>query len=279
MVRTKSQGVIARRYGVDGSTRTPDELIVEEPLAIHLDDTKISSTMRTPGHDFELAAGFCHTEGVLHGAPITGIRYCGAGAPVDSDFNVVSVETGGVAPEPTPRLGSTSSSCGICGADAIGELTERLHVLPPYPPWDVDFLLKLPEVAEQEQRLFGSTGASHAAAAFDRSGTLLALREDIGRHNAVDKVIGRLLLDGQLPALDLALFVSGRASFEMVQKAWAAGFSALVAVSGPSSLAVATARRAGLTLVGFARAGHGSLYSPDEAVSSPGTTGPGPESP
>ncbi len=266
MVRSRSQGIIARRVTDDGSSRTPDEVIVEEPLAIHLDDTQVTSTMRTPGHDFELAAGFCLTEGVLHDAPILGIRYCGTGAPVDSDFNVVSVETGGVAPAPTPRLGSTSSSCGICGADAIAELTERLHVLPAYQPWDLDQLLMLSATLRGGQALFEATGASHAAAAFDRDGRPIVVREDIGRHNAVDKVIGRLLLDGRLPALDSALFVSGRASFEMVQKAWAAGFSALVAVSGPSSLAVATARRAGLTLVGYARDGRGSIYSPDHAV-------------
>ncbi len=235
-------------------------------MAIHLDDTQVSSTMRTPGHDFELAAGFCLSEGVLHGAPILGIRYCVTGAPVDSDFNVVSVSTGGVAPQPTPRLGSTTSSCGICGTEAIGELTERLHVLPTYEPWDPAFLLGLPGKAHEQQELFGLTGASHAAGAFDRAGNLLVLREDIGRHNAVDKVVGRLLLDDRLPAVDLALFVSGRASFEMVQKAWAAGFTALVAVSGPSSLAVATARRAGLTFVGYARGGDGSIYSPDSLV-------------
>jgi FdhD protein len=266
MVRSRSQRIIARRYTNGSSTKTPDDLLVEEPLAIHLDDIQVSSTMRTPGHDFELAAGFCHTEGVLDGAPILGIRYCGTGAPADSDFNVVSVSTGGVAPKATPRLGSTSSSCGICGSEAIAELTERLRVLPAYEPWDPGFLLGLPERAAEQQGLFGVTGASHAAGAFDRDGRLLVLREDIGRHNAVDKVIGHLLLDDRLPGIDCALFVSGRASFEMVQKAWAAGFSALVAVSGPSSLAVATARRSGITLVGFARGGNGSVYSPDHML-------------
>lgn len=278
---------MARRFISGESAKNPDELLVEEPLAIHLDDVQISSTMRTPGHDFELAAGFCHTEGVLHDAPILGIRYCAAGAPVDSDFNVVSVSTGGVAPEPTPRLGSTSSSCGICGADAIDELTARLDPLSSYEAWDLAFLLGLPDRAVKLQGLFDVTGASHAAGAFDRAGNLIVLREDIGRHNAVDKVIGHLLLasdadNGSGPdstaldstALDrnnLALFVSGRASFEMVQKAWAAGFTALVAVSGPSSLAVETARRAGLTLVGFARGGNGTVYSPMDIVSSGST--------
>lgn len=274
-MRSRSQTFMSRRFTNGESSKKPDELLVEEPLAIHLDDVQISSTMRTPGHDFELAAGYCLTEGVLHAAPILGIRYCATGAPADSDFNVVSVSTGGVAPEATPRLGSTSSSCGICGADAIEELTERLEPLPNHTPWEADFLLGLPELAAQQQGLFEVTGASHAAGAFDRSGNLLVLREDIGRHNAVDKVIGHLLLEAQdsaevnrqtMDCTDLALFVSGRASFEMVQKAWAAGFTALVAVSGPSSLAVETARRAGLTLVGFARDGNGTMYSPTSAL-------------
>ncbi len=263
MVRSRRQSLITRRVDGDGAHRKPDELLVEEPLSIQLDGVQISSTMRTPGHDFELAVGFCHTEGVLHDAPVIGIRYCGTGRPVDSDFNVVTVETGGVAPPPTPRLGSTTSACGICGSDAIEELTERLRVLPAYDPWSLDLLLTLPESAEPHQELFAATGASHAAAAFTRDGEMLVLREDIGRHNAVDKVIGRLRLDDYDEWLDTALFVSGRASFEMVQKAWAAGFSSVVAVSGASSLAVATARRSGITLVGFARPGRATVYSPE----------------
>ncbi len=239
---------------------------MEEPLAIHLDDVQVSSTMRTPGHDFELAAGFLFTEGSLAGAPITGIRYCGTGSAVESDFNVVTVETGGVAPTPTPRLGSTSSSCGLCGSEAIAELTERLHLLGPYEPWDPELLMASPELLRAGQPLFEATGGVHGAAVIDRAGTVVVLREDIGRHNAVDKVIGRLLLDRRLPAVDLALVVSGRGSFEMVQKAWAAGFTALVAVSAPSALAVATARRAGLTLAAFARNGGANFYSPEHLV-------------
>lgn len=278
MVTSSRQTFMARRFIRGESAKNPDELLVEEPLAIHLDDVQISSTMRTPGHDFELAAGFCLTEGVLHDAAVLGIRYCADGSPSDAGYNVVSVSTGGLAPEPTPRLGSTSSSCGICGADAIDALTERLEPLPRHEPWPPEFLFGLPDLATPQQGLFDLTGASHAAGVFDRSGNLVVLREDIGRHNAVDKVIGHLMLGSNggssgdvsgLDCSDLALFVSGRASFEMVQKAWAAGFSALVAVSGPSSLAVETARRAGLTLVGFARSGNGTLYSPLDVLSDP----------
>ncbi len=231
-------------------------------MAIHLDGTMLSTTMRTPGHDFELAAGFCHAEGVLGSASITGIRYCGTGSAVATDFNVVSVDTSGRAATPSPRLGSISSSCGICGSQAIGDLAERLEVLPNYPEWDLELLQSLPSRAEPEQMLFAATGTSHAAAAFSREGEMLVLREDIGRHNAVDKVVGHLLLGKSLPATDLALFISGRASFEMVQKAWAAGFSALVSASGGSALSVATARHARLTMLGFVRGTSSTLYSP-----------------
>ncbi len=258
--------MFTRAFDGDLGGRKPDELIVEEPLTVDLDGHLVSSTMRTPGHDFELAAGFLLSEGLLGPGDITGIRYCGTGSPVDSEFNAVTVETGGRVPEPTARLGSISSSCGICGTEAIETLTERLHVLPPYDPWDLTTLAAAPDRLRASQPLFESTGSVHAAAAVDRGGDPLVVREDIGRHNAVDKVVGRLLLDKRLPAHDMALVVSGRASFEMVQKAWAGGFTALVAVSGPSALAVATARRAGLTLMGFARGGNATMYSPSDLV-------------
>ncbi len=263
--------MFTRRFDTELGGRQPDDLVVEEPLMIHLDDQRVSSTMRTPGHDFELAVGFLQAEGVLEPEWIESIRYCGTGLPADSDFNVVSVETGGRAPKPTARLGSISSSCGVCGSEAIEELTERLQVLPEYEPWDPGFLVGLPDLLRQQQPLFDMTGAVHAAAAVDRDGNVLVTREDIGRHNAVDKVAGRLLLDGRLPLddkplNDLALVVSGRASFEMAQKAWAAGYTALVAVSAPSALAVTTARRAGLTLVGFTRNSQAQFYSPEWLV-------------
>ena len=182
MVRSRTESLISRRIDQSGTRRTPDNLLVEEPLVIQLDGTRISSTMRTPGNDFELAAGFCLAEGVLSGAAITGIRYCGTGSAVDTDFNVVTVETGGKAPEPTPRLGSISSSCGICGVEAIGELTERLRVLPPYEPWDIALLQSLPSLAAPHQKLFQTTGASHAAASFDREGNMLVIREESFPH-------------------------------------------------------------------------------------------------
>jgi FdhD protein len=245
--------------------RRPDRLIVEEPLEIRLDDQLVGTTMRTPGHDFELAVGLVHGDGLLAGAPVLSCRYCGIGPAVESEFNVVSVDTGGTAPAPAARLSRTSSSCGLCGSTAIEELRDRIAPISVGDPWPIELLARVPALVHPDQDLFASTGAVHAAAAFDREGAPLVVREDIGRHNAVDKVVGRLLLDGRLPATDLGLYVSGRAGFEIVQKAWAAGFSAVVAVSAPSALAVEAARQAGMTLVGFVRGEPpvANLYAPD----------------
>ena len=262
MPRGRTENVLTTTYDDGALTRSPDELIVEEPLSIRLDDVLVATTMRTPGHDFELASGFCFTDGLLAGAPVLSCRYCGTGSAVDTEFNVVSVETGGGAPVPTPRLTTTTSSCGLCGSTSLDELADRLTPLAVGTPIPLEVLAGMPECVRAEQGLFDATGAVHAAAAFDVSGVPLLVREDVGRHNAVDKVVGRLLLDDRLPARDLGLYVSGRASFELVQKAWAAGFSALVAVSAPTSLAVATARRANLTLAGFVRGGRMNVYSP-----------------
>jgi FdhD protein len=246
-----------------GSRRKPDELIVEEPMTIQLDGVTVSTTMRTPGHDFELAAGFCFTEGLLAGAPVEGIRYCGLGGAAATEFNVVTVETGNRAPEPTPRLGPTSSSCGWCGSEQIDDLAARLDPLPAVAPFELAVLAGVPATARPRQTLFEATGAVHGAAVFERDGTVGLVREDVGRHNAVDKVVGALLLAGELPATDRGLFVSGRASVEMVQKAWAAGFSAVIAVSAPTALAVTAARRANLVLAGFVTGDRLNVYSPE----------------
>jgi len=252
---------MSRRFEGDATNRGPETVLVEEPLQIRLDDTLAATTMRTPGHDYELAAGWCWAEGLLRDAPVTGIRYCATGSAVDTDFNVVTVATGGRAARPAPRLTTTTSACGICGVEAIDELTERLEHLPAAPPLSAAVLESLGAAVADGQELFDATGGSHAAAACAPDGDVLVVREDIGRHNAVDKVVGRLLLDGSLPATGLVLWVSGRASFEMVQKAWAGGFAALVSVSAPSSLAVSTAERAGLVLCGFAREGRLTAYA------------------
>jgi FdhD protein len=265
MGRQRTSKVMITRIAADGSTRRqPDRLIVEEPMTVQLDGTVVATTMRTPGHDFELAAGFCFTEGLLDGASVTGVRYCADRSALSSEFNVVTVETGGRAPVPERRLGVTSSSCGLCGRDQLDALTDRLAPFPPGdPPIPIDVLTGIPATVLGGQGLFGETGAVHAAAAFDATGDVIVTREDVGRHNAVDKVVGALLLDGRAPLGEPAgLFVSGRASIEMVQKAWATGFRALVAVSAPTALAVTAARRANLTLVGFVRPDGCNVYSP-----------------
>jgi len=263
---TKVTGLAAdRAEGPPSLRRQPDELIVEEPMSIQLDGTLVATTMRTPGHDYELAVGFCFTDGLLHGAPVTGVRYCATGPASESEFNVVTVDTGRLAPTPTPRLGTTTSSCGLCGSATLAELCARLAPLPADRAvrFSVDLLAEIPARAQASQALFASTGAVHAAAAFTQSGEVVLTREDVGRHNAVDKVVGRLLLEGGLPAHRLGLYVSGRASFEIVQKAWAAGFAAVVAVSAPTALAVATARSAGMLLAGFTRPAHLNVYAPE----------------
>lgn len=254
---------MVRRFDGASSSNAPDEVIVEEPLEIRLDGEVVTTTMRTPGHDFELAAGFCSGEGLLVGTAVRTIRYCGtAGSGLETEFNVVTVETVDGRRPTRPRLTRTTSSCGLCGSTAISELTSRLLPLESEPAISAAIVERVIEGARREQELFARTGAVHGAAAFRvDDGGITVLREDIGRHNAADKVIGRLLLDGELPARDLGLVLSGRVSLEMVQKAWAAGMPVVVSVGGPSSLAIDTARAANITLVAFARGGRMNVYS------------------
>ena len=268
MARGRTTKVLVRRIRTDDAdpagTATPDEVAVEEPLEMRLDDHLVATTMRTPGNDFELAVGWCHSEGLLAGAPVTTVRYCATGSALDTEYNVVTVETGGVAPTPAAgaqRLTTATTSCGLCGSTTIATLTERLTPVTRTTRWGPDVLAAVPERVREAQRLFAATGGVHAAAAFDGDGGVVLVREDIGRHNAVDKIVGRLLLDHQVPATGHALFVSGRASFELVAKAWAAGFEAMLAVSAPSSLAVATAHEAGIDLYGFVRDGAMNAYA------------------
>ena len=276
VARRRTERLIVTRVqggadAADGSTwvanRRPDELIVEEPMSIQLDGTLVSTTMRTPGHDYELAVGFCLTDGLLAGHPVVGVRYCADGSAVDSEFNIVTVETGGRAPTPTPRLGNVSSSCGWCGSEQLDDLCARLEPLERAVSVDLDVIGSIADRVREGQGLFAATGSVHAAAAFDAGGKVLVTREDVGRHNAVDKVIGAIVLGSvagaTVPATGLGLFVSGRASIEMVQKAWAAGFSTLVAVSAPTALAVDAARRANLVLAGFVRGRDFNVYAPE----------------
>ncbi len=257
------------RWRPDGVRKSPDYLIVEEPLTIRLDEVTVSTTMRTPGNDFELAVGWCVTEGLITPEEVSTVRYCGTGSAVETEFNVVSVQTlrGTGSRELTPRLSVTSSSCGWCGSDQIEEILARLGPLGESEPIDPNRLAEIPDAVRDRQELFAKTGSVHAAASFDAEGRIGLVREDVGRHNAVDKVVGALALAGELPASGLGVYVSGRASVEMVQKAWAAGFTTVLSMSAPTALAVQTARKAQMGLAGFITADDSgvikmNLYAP-----------------
>lgn len=268
MPRGRTNSILTHTLTADDTRRGPDEVAVEEPLEIRLDGNLVGTTMRTPGNDFELASGFCHSDGLLAGAPILSVKYCrgdGPGSVVESEFNVVTVSTGGQAPVPEPRLSTTTSACGMCGTTAVDELRATLHPLPVGPAFDREVVLDAPRRLLDDAELFAATGAVHAAALFTRDGTAVVLREDIGRHNAVDKVVGERLLARALPASDLGLAVSGRIGFEIVQKAWAAGIGVVVAKGAPTSLAVEAARIGRITLVGWSSEGRGRLYHGDVA--------------
>ena len=232
-------------------------------MTIHLDDHLVATTMRTPGHDFELAVGFCFTDGLLGGAPVRTCRYCGTGPAVDSDFNVVSVDTGGLAPAPTPRLGVTSTRRAGCAARPPSTSWPTASSRSPRRPRiPLEVLAAMAERIRRDQRLFESTGAVHAAAAFDvdRHRRSWCARTSVGTTRSTRSWGGCCSTVGCRPT-GLGLYVSGRASFELVQKAWAAGFAALVAVSAPTSLAVATAERADLVLAGFVRGDRMNVYA------------------
>ena len=252
-----------------------DEVAVEEPLEIRLAFStpdgratrSISITMRTPGDDEELAAGFLYSESIIRGPDdIAAIETCGPPAPDSGNQNVIRVELG---PDVEVDLGRlqrhfyTTSSCGVCGKTSL----DALRAIGAEPQtgnaieFQRDVLARVPESLRVAQSTFDRTGGLHAAAAFTATGELIVTREDVGRHNAVDKVVGALLLEGRLPARDLGLMVSGRASFELMQKALVAGMPLLAAVSAPSSLAVQLAREFDITLVGFLRGDNFNIYA------------------
>ena len=240
----------------DGQPRRfEDYLVAEEPLEIRVNHSPLTVTMRTPGHDLELAAGFLLTEGLIEAASqISALREGTANG--NGPGNLVEIELNGVRldREQLQRNFFAGSSCGICGKASIDAV--RLRGLKrPDPNFNIDpkLVCSLPEKLRAAQAIFGRTGGLHAAAVFDQTGELLAIREDVGRHNAVDKVVGWALLAGKLPLSDCILMVSGRGGFEIVQKALAAGFPVVISVSAPSSLAVQLAREMGLTLIGFVR--------------------------
>lgn len=251
---------------------------MEEPLEIRVETVEggrqrsrsVSVTMRTPGHDFELAAGFLHGESLLRDRDqVREIAYCRPGEP--QEYNVVSVrlkEGVSVDPDLLNRNFYTSSSCGVCGKASLEALEIRGgEALPSGTLFaEAALLARLPDLLREGQEAFRRTGGLHAAGIFDAGGGLQALREDVGRHNAVDKVVGHALLEGGLPLRHRILVVSGRTSFEIMQKALAAGIPMVVAVGAPSSLAVDMARRFNMTLVGFARASGFNVYAGGERV-------------
>jgi FdhD protein len=254
-------------------TTRPDTVAAEEPLEIRLNGTPLAVTMRTPGDDFDLVHGFLATEGVINGpADIAGLRYCDS---VDADgrntYNVVDVDLAPGVPVPDTGLERnfyTSSSCGVCGKASIDAIRTKT-------PYDVvaddlrlplEVLLGLPDKLRAAQQVFDKTGGLHAAGLFTATGELVALREDVGRHNAVDKVVGDGVREGRMPLAGQELMVSGRASFELTQKAAMAGIPVLAAVSAPSSLAVELAREVGITLVGFLRGDGCNVYTRQDRI-------------
>ncbi len=254
----------------DGAQRRADTLAVEEPLEIRIDGDPLAVTMRTPGHDVELAAGFLISEGIIaDGAGFRSAIHCGGPGTggQENTYNVLDVALAPGTPLPGPdaaRRFYTTSSCGVCGKaslDAV-ETSSRHDVAVDDVSVEASWIAELPARLRAEQAAFDKTGGLHAAALFDGdTGALLALREDVGRHNAVDKVVGWAVLNDRVPLRGTVLQVSGRASFELVQKAVMAGIPVLSAVSAPSSLAVDLAARASVTLIGFVRGRTMNVYT------------------
>jgi FdhD protein len=268
---TEVRGVKVRP---DGHVELPDRLATEEPLEIRVagpgqEPRPVAVTMRTPGCDFELAAGFLLTEGLVRTEEIAGVGYCTTAEP-EYRFNTVTValrvpwDDGGLR-----RDFVATSSCGVCGKAGIDQVALDCPVLGPAPLVPATMIPLLPDRLRAAQHIFDRTGGLHAAGAFGPDGTLRRLREDVGRHNAVDKVVGADALEragGAMPGATAVLCVSGRVSFEIVQKAAMAGLAVIAAVSAPSSLAVEAAERLGVTLAAFVRNGTYTLYSHPERI-------------
>ena len=261
----------------DGRARVKsDHLATEEPMEIRLltggKRQTVAVTMRTPGNDFELAAGFLYGEGIISSREeVKRISYC-VDADVDSEqrYNIVNVELRGDRPYDLRSLDRhfyTTSACGVCGKASLEQLELRgCPVVGPGPEVSAGIIYSLPKKLREAQGLFEATGGLHAAALFDAEGNLLALREDVGRHNATDKLVGWALLEGRLPLSENVVMVSGRSSFEILQKCLTAGVPFVCAVSAPSSLAVDVARQFGMTLVGFLRGNRFNVYSGHERI-------------
>ena len=254
----------------------PDSLATEEPLEIRLQaggETKtVAVTMRTPGADFELAAGFLYGEGIISSREdVEKMSYCvSADVGVEQRYNIVNVRLRGGRDydlRPLERHFFTSSACGVCGKESLDQLEIKgCSVLPPGPEVAAQTIYSLPEKLREAQGLFEATGGLHAAALFDANGNPVALREDVGRHNATDKLFGWALLEGKVPLSEHVVLVSGRSSYEILQKCLNAGVPVVCAISAPSSLAVDVAKRFGMTLIGFLRGERFNVYAGFERV-------------
>jgi FdhD protein len=269
------------RLDLDSGATDPraDTLAVEEPLQLEVDGERLTVTMRTPGDDVELALGFLHAEGLLTGADdVVAMRHCtDLGPDGEPTYNLLQITArpgSRLAGDRVARPFTTTSACGVCGSASVDDVLARVPAPPAEGPrLDPQVLGRLPDALRAAQATFERTGGLHAAGLFSSDGRLRCLREDVGRHNAVDKVVGWGLREGLLPLHDSVLVVSGRASFELVQKAAMAGIGVLVAVSAPSSLAVDLAREAGMTLIGFCRPPRANVYAGQQRID--GLTGAG----
>ncbi|MEE2829910.1 MAG: formate dehydrogenase accessory sulfurtransferase FdhD [Myxococcota bacterium] len=262
----KTEVEVQRLNDAGGVDSCRDAVVTEEPLEIRLDTTPVAVVMRTPGHDMELAVGFLFTEGILQDPDqVLSVAYC-KDTTDEAAGNIVRVLAEGAdleAMEAARRQVYASSSCGLCGKTTLDAVRLLVPPLQPIGPLKRSLLAGLPDTLRAHQDLFDSTGGLHAAALCSTEGDLIVAREDVGRHNACDKVLGSMILRETWPLASRILVLSGRASFEMVQKAAMAGIGAIVAVSAPSSLAIEFAIEQGITLVGFVRRGTMNVYSGD----------------
>ena len=258
----------------DGIQRTrPDRLATEEPMEIrihgpHEPATAVATTLRTPGHDFELALGFLHSEAMMHDVhDLVQVAYC-LGADGEQEYNVVTVRVREPAVAAiVARPFVANSSCGLCGKRTLDDLSQQcVSVASNELVVPIDVVRDIPNQVSQQQTIFDTTGGVHAAALVSSDGVLRCVREDVGRHNAVDKVIGHALIERWLPLKDSVLFVSGRLGFELVQKAAMAGIAIVCAVGAPSSMAIDTARQFGITVVAFVRDGRCNIYTSPERI-------------
>ena len=276
MAKPAAPSLHIHRFSAGEWTEAPDAVVTEEPLQLLLDGEPLAVVMRTPGADIELALGLLFAEGVIRAVQdVRSIRISTESLEIDAGIHVdasmvesnhVDVRLAGKALRKPERSMLASSACGVCGTQMIDDLRRDLSVLASGTKVDPATLPGLVDALRSGQGVFERTGGLHAAGLFDTGGHLLALREDVGRHNAVDKIVGRMLMDGRLPASDTVLVVSGRAGYEIVQKAIGAGVPLVAAVGAPSSLAVALAREFNQTLVGFLRGDRFNVYSAQERL-------------